>query len=113
MTRDDNDIIPTWDGSAATWEDFEIDVELCMDSTPAKDRGACGPRGVRRLTGCARTAMLGMTHQDRDQLRALDGATFLLNYLRTTIGGAPTVGVGKFMERYENSSMSRGTRASR
>ena len=43
--------------------------------------------------------MLGMTRQDRDQLCASDSATFLFNYLRTTIGGAPTVDVGKFMER--------------
>ena len=44
--------------------------------------------------------MMGMAHQDQDQLRATDAATLLLNHLRSTIGGAPTVDVGQFMERY-------------
>ena len=100
MARGEKDIIPTWDGSAATWEDFETDVELYVDGTPTKDRCTCGPRVARKLTGRTQTAMLGMARQDRDQLRAVDGADFLLTYLCRPIGGAPTVDVGKFMERY-------------
>ena len=100
MAQDDKDLIPTWDGSAATWEDFETDVELYVFGTPTKDRCTCGPRVASQLTGRARTAMLGMTRKDRDQLRAKDGATFLLTYLRGTISGAPTTDVDKCFERY-------------
>ena len=100
MARAEQDIAPTWDGSAAAWEDFETDAELYVGGTPTRDRCICGPRVARQLTGRARTAMRGMTRQDRDQLRAADGAYFLLDYLRHSIGGAPTANVGKFLERH-------------
>ena len=65
MARDEKDHIPTWDGSATNWEDFETDVELYVDGTPTKDRCTCGPRVARKLTGRVRTATLGMTRQDQ------------------------------------------------
>ena len=53
---------------------------------------------------------LERTTEGRGELRAADGATFLLTYVRRTTGSAPTVDVGKFMERYF--SMPSGARAS-
>ena len=100
MARDEKDIIPAWDGSSATWKDFETDVELYVDGAPTSDRCICGPRVARQLTGRARTAMRGMTRQDRDQLRAADGVYFLLDYLRRVIGGAPPAKTGQFLEQH-------------
>ena len=36
MARDEKDHIPTWDGTAANWEDIETDVELYVDGTPPR-----------------------------------------------------------------------------
>ena len=38
MAKDDRDPVPTWDGSVATWEDIDTDVELYVCGATATDR---------------------------------------------------------------------------
>ena len=95
-----DEVVPSWDGRPESWEDFETDVGLYVDGTPERDRQVCGPRVARRLTGRARTALLSMSPEDRTMLRSSTGCQHLLSFLRQSIGGAPSVDVGKFVERF-------------
>ena len=88
--------VPSWNGDLSVLEDFETDVEHYVDGTPEKDRGTCGPRVARRLTGRARAALLGMTREQRERLKTPEGAGFLVAYLKEKIGGAPALDVGKY-----------------
>eukprot|EP00959_Pyramimonas_sp_CCMP1952_P454504 9470007-Pyramimonas_sp.AAC.1 len=92
-----NQSIPTWNGSAATWERYQQNVMNYVDGTKWEDRYLCGPRLVARLSGPAATACIG---RPRGWLSSMWGADKLLEHLQQTVMRQPVEDVGHYMEEY-------------
>ena len=93
--RDTPSLRCTWDGEASTWNDFCRKVMLAFEQTPRRKRHLLAPRIVSELTGRAWAITGDVSHRE---LCRRDGVTYLLQYLKESLGRLPVPDIGVRLE---------------
>ena len=96
-----NPKLPTWDGDWKTFTDYKLACQLEQDGLKEEEQITLAPRLARNLTGKAWEACLDM---DRSKLRAENGLSYLLDYLKQRRGKQHVDVLGEAFEKYFQSS---------
>lgn len=91
------DGIPTWDGAAASFEEYSEQCTIYEQSTPYHKRCLLGPRLLGELTGAAKRWVAG---QPATWLSYDQGVTTLLQHLRTCLGRPQIPELTEHLNRY-------------
>ena len=119
--KEENGIVPGWDGDAAKWPTFLLKALLYVRGTKKADRGTCAARLMGRLSGTAWSAVEAYPHTDtlekEDEIagedlgisgKLVEGVVVLLKFLQKRCNVEPIDEAGQKLEEWHNIKRHRG-----
>ncbi|CAE7708262.1 unnamed protein product [Symbiodinium sp. CCMP2456] len=100
------DGVPTWNGEAASFQDYEESALLWEQSVAVQKRYLCGPRLAAELGGAAKRLVVG---KRANWLSHNNGVADLLNHLRSSLGRPQVSELTEHLSRYFKGSRKRPT----
>ena len=96
--------VPSWDGSAETYQAYRESALLFEQTTPYHKRYLVAPKLLSELQGSARRLIVG---QDPEWVSYNGGVTFLLDHLRRCLGKPQVPELTELLAKYFKSSKRR------
>ena len=100
------DGVPTWNGEASGFQDYEESALLWEQSVAVQKRYLCGPRLAAELGGAAKRLVVG---KKANWLSHNNGVADLLNHLRQSLGRPQVSELADHLSRYFKGSRKRPT----
>ena len=97
MTHHREEQVPVWNGNEASLDHFATECHQYVDTVEYKKRYLCGPRVARKLTGKAKTALIG---RRPGWLNNDEGVTKLLDLLRGKVLKGAVPDLGYYMDEF-------------